>query len=195
MMFCAIMNILPTITMYFTTIDGPLFWYSRGQINQFVDSLVFIINRNNKKEVYEKDGAKNTTVASLTNELGLEEFDLTEKNVILTFTNHNLPASEFKVVSKDKMIDKNPKSQPQETTEVKIGWALLFSKEYRMMVVSFAAISIAEFQVGAATILGAASIGLSNTNLNIIMMSSVQILICILSVFTIHKISRVKALQ
>ena len=191
--FIATMNCLPLITMYFTVIDGPWYWYTRGEINQFVDTMVFIINRNNKEELYETGGTKNTTVASLTNELGLEEFDLNEKNVRLTFTSHTSEASTL--FTKDEPIDENPKAsnpQSQKATHGKNGFALLFTKKYCLMVVGASAMSTIQCQLYTASALGVANIGLSNINVNLILMSSMEMFIYILCVFIMDKLPRIK---
>ena len=193
--FIGTVNCLPLITMYYTVIDGPWYRYTRGEINQFVDTMVFIINRNNKEEVYETGGAKNTTVASLTNELGLEEFDLNEKNVRLNFTSHTKEASSL--VNKDGPTDENPnpKAQSQKTTHGKNGFALLFSKQYCYMVVGFTAMAIAQNQIFMASLLGAGSIGVSNININMILMCSIEIPIYILCIFIMDKTPRIKGFK
>ena len=170
------MNLL-TWMILFTFEDGPKYWFIRGEVNKTLETIVKIHNKNCKfvtegasldDETNQEEGTaqdfqlndivnknkqvagieqynKKISIETLSEELGLDEYDLTKFNVTIK-------------------ILKNSEDPKEELAPFK----LLFSKDYRWILLGLGSMIISEYSLYYSTSFDTSTLDFGSTNINMI---------------------------
>lgn len=199
-----LLNILPLPTLWFFCINGPKYWYRRGNVTKTLTSLVYIINKNggelapkNKYSIDDENDAdferlnkekapkKIVTVQEICTDLNLNLYNLEDYNVVINSREFETKPPSSDEPNYDELIAKR-----KPISNYKI--VAIFQKKYLKTLVGFSAMALCDYILTIGSIFESASIHMGSIQLDVILMSSVQVGTYIIAMMFINKLPRIK---